>query len=116
VLTKSGLVIRKDASAESKIHHLFTFHRPFSLTPSDMLSIGQNGVALFGSSPVSLNKDQSNGTWYEVKLHEGTTSTAARSKFEDTKTEISFSNREDMNDWIDAILVQYESIYVNSEK
>ena len=51
VLTKSGLVIRKNSDPSSKIHFILSLHYHVSINPTDTLSIGLNGAILFGYCP-----------------------------------------------------------------
>jgi hypothetical protein len=55
VLTPLGLVLRKDASADSRVHEVLSLHRPLHMTPSDTLAVGLNGLLLQGSTPVDLS-------------------------------------------------------------
>ncbi len=112
VLTESGLIIRKEKESDSKIHQIISFHRPISLTPSDMLSIGQNGVAICGSSPVDLNDDSVQEVEFDIHDSAGNRK-KLKSKFgRSNVVEVSFENRDDMNEWIDAIMTQYETCLV----
>jgi hypothetical protein len=119
-LTKSGLIIRKEKEKDSKIHQIISFHRPLSLTPSDMLSIGQNGVAICGSSPIGImshhegNHTPPSGKEVEFDMKmDANTKHRCKSSFEQlNNVEISFDNRDDMNEWIDAIMTQYENCIV----
>lgn len=54
VLTPTGVILRKDAAPDSRIHEVLALHRPTHLTPTDTLSVGLNGLLVQGSSPVPL--------------------------------------------------------------
>lgn len=62
LITKHGIVLKKESHKDAKVHAMLSFHRPLSLLASDTLSIGMNGVALCGSSPLSLPSSSSSAT------------------------------------------------------
>ncbi len=55
-MTSSGIVVQKEQSAteSAKVHEVISFHQPLSLTPTDTMSVGLNGLLLNGFSPLSL--------------------------------------------------------------
>jgi hypothetical protein len=54
VLTPLGLILRKEAKEQAKIHEIISFHQPLSLTPSDTFAIGLHGMSITGSSPLAV--------------------------------------------------------------
>eukprot|EP01031_Cornospumella_fuschlensis_P023145 gene23145-28128_t len=58
LLTAFGVVIKKEG-VDGRVHHVISFHKPLSLTPSDMYAVGKNGVMIVGSSPVSSEESDS---------------------------------------------------------
>ena len=135
MLTASGLVLRKDASRDSKVHDVVSLHRPLYLTSTDTMSIGLHGLLLQGFSPRSLpsgahHSQSSNSVgstggsgeedWVSVTLADLTVEQSAvkgpvasnarifKSLFKELRCEVSFSSKDCMNDWIDAIEAQRE--------
>jgi hypothetical protein len=119
------LILKKDSSENAKIHDLITFHRPISITPSDTLSVGLNGLIICGSAPVSsqfegekeqdVAESEEVDEWIQIKYISSTakgssSDDAYRTKVRKANIEISLSSKEEMNEWIDAILNQSEVI------
>lgn len=166
------MILRKNNELNSKIHEIFTFHRPISANPSDTLSIGVNGVLICGASPISLfsgENDHSSSSssssapstsgdhhgdemkliedlrhltheesntakkdvWYKMvyrsspltfngqpqqqhQQNKNQSQQVYRTKFSmGTKLEISFQDREEVNQWIDAMMTAYENCFDN---
>lgn len=85
VVTSSGLIVQKESGAtseHSKIHELLSFHQPLSLTPSDTLTVGLNGLLMNGFSPLAL------------------TSSTSLSAFSHPSTPSSMSTVSEDNDWV----------------
>ena len=116
VLTTSGVIIKKDQK-DNKLHHIFSFHRPLALNPSDTLEIGLNGLAMIGTAPVSLQDHDAVKESVLMKVDyipaNVIISEASESKarFEKTSSriEIAFENKDVMNEWMDAIWTQFET-------
>lgn len=123
MLTPLGVILRKDAQVDSRIHEMLSLHRPAHLTPTDTLSIGLNGLLVQGSCPVPLLgaasgshspvPDAARAEWVEVNLPAPQSSgssvalqckSSGKVQMAAVKFEISFDSKDTMNDWIDAIM------------
>lgn len=129
-------MLRKDCARDSKVHDIISLHRPLYLTPTDTMTIGLHGLLLQGSSPRMLpsgahhsnnisssapggtggsDEDWINVTLADLTVDQSTLNGAAgnnarifKSLFNELRCEVSFSSKDNMNDWIDAIEVQRE--------
>lgn len=122
-VTSSGLVLRKEASPQSKLHETISFHRPLSLTPSDTFPIGINGLSIVGSSPLALGmsipstpgspqvEDEaktSDDDWVKIEPSNASKQKKIKSRFISSSIEIAFANKDELNGWMDVLWQQYE--------